>query len=120
VVIAHELLHTLGASDKYDPQSLAPVFPEGYAEPDRQPRHPQRLAEIMAGRFALAEGQLAMPERLGQTLIGPHGGRDRPAAGRLKPRRRQGRNQGCFVREAGRQAPLAAYLMTSTISTPIA
>ena len=46
VVIAHELLHTLGASDKYNPQSLAPVFPEGYAEPDRQPRHPQRLAEI--------------------------------------------------------------------------
>lgn len=71
VVIAHELLHTLGASDKYDPQSLAPVFPEGYAEPDRQPLHPQRLAEIMAGRFALSEGQLAMPERLGQTLIGP-------------------------------------------------
>lgn len=71
VVIAHELLHTLGASDKYDPQSLAPVFPEGYAEPDRQPLHPQRLAEIMAGRFALAEGQLAMPDRLGQTLIGP-------------------------------------------------
>ena len=71
VVIAHELLHTLGASDKYNPQSLAPVFPEGYAEPDRQPRHPQRLAEIMAGRYALAEGQLAMPDRLGQTLIGP-------------------------------------------------
>lgn len=72
VVIAHELLHTLGASDKYDPQSLAPVFPEGYAEPDRQPRHPQRLAEIMAGRLALSDGKLAMPERLGQTLIGPH------------------------------------------------
>ena len=71
VVIAHELLHTLGASDKYDPQSLAPIFPDGYAEPDRQPSHPQRMAEIMAGRFALADGQLAMPERLGQTLIGP-------------------------------------------------
>ena len=71
VVIAHELLHTLGASDKYDPHSLAPRFPEGYAEPKREPRHPQRLAEIMAGRIALSEGQLAMPEGLGQTLIGP-------------------------------------------------
>ncbi len=71
VVIAHELLHTLGASDKYDPQSLAPVFPEGYAEPDRQPLHPQRQAEIMAGRFALSEELLAMPDRLGQALIGP-------------------------------------------------
>lgn len=71
VVIAHELLHTLGASDKYDPASLAPIFPAGYAEPDRQPLHPQRLAEIMAGRLALAEGQLAMPDRLTQTRIGP-------------------------------------------------
>ena len=71
VVIAHELLHTLGASDKYDPHSLAPRFPEGYAEPKREPRHPQRLAEIMAGRIALADGSLAMPERLAQTRIGP-------------------------------------------------
>ena len=71
VVIAHELLHTLGASDKYDPHSLAPRFPEGYAEPKREPRHPQRLAEIMAGRLALADGRLAIPERLAQTRIGP-------------------------------------------------
>ena len=57
MVIAHELLHTLGASDKYDPQSLAPIFPDGYAEPDRQPSHPQRMAEIMAGRIPVAEGR---------------------------------------------------------------
>ena len=38
VVIAHEILHTLGASDKYDPETLAPLFPIGYAEPDREPR----------------------------------------------------------------------------------
>ncbi len=37
VVIAHEILHTLGASDKYDPETLAPLFPIGYAEPEREP-----------------------------------------------------------------------------------
>jgi hypothetical protein len=120
VVIAHELLHTLGASDKYDPQSLAPVFPDGYAEPDRQPRHPQRLAEIMAGRFALADGQLAMPERLGQTLIGPRTAAEIGLRGRLKPRLRQGRARAWLGMGTGRQGPLPAYLMTSTISTPIA
>jgi len=34
-VIAHEMLHTLGASDKYGPPDMMPVFPEGYGEPDR-------------------------------------------------------------------------------------
>ena len=28
VVIAHEILHTLGASDKYDPDTLAPLYPD--------------------------------------------------------------------------------------------
>ena len=28
VVIAHEILHTLGASDKYDPATLAPLYPD--------------------------------------------------------------------------------------------
>ena len=36
VVIAHELLHTVGASDKYD-ASGEPVYPHGYAEPDLEP-----------------------------------------------------------------------------------
>src|SRR5271165_2438827 len=29
-VIAHEVLHTLGATDKYDPANDAPRFPDGY------------------------------------------------------------------------------------------
>ena len=48
IVMAHELLHTLGATDKYMPGTNAPLFPEGYAEPDAKPLHPQRKAEIMA------------------------------------------------------------------------
>ena len=33
VIIAHEMLHTLGASDKYDLVTLMPTFPNGYANP---------------------------------------------------------------------------------------
>ena len=66
-----ELLHTLGATDKYDPQTLQPIHPDGYAEPNRQPRHPQALAEIMAGRIPVAEGRAEEPDSLADTLIGP-------------------------------------------------
>ena len=71
VVIAHELLHTLGATDKYDLATNQPVFPDGYAEPDHQPRHPQRLAEIMAGRIPLSDNQAQIPDSLADTRIGP-------------------------------------------------
>jgi hypothetical protein len=69
VVIAHELLHTLGATDKYDEQTL-PIFPAGYAEPARVPRFPQTHAEIMAGRIPVSESAAQMPERLEQCAIG--------------------------------------------------
>lgn len=70
VIIAHELLHTLGASDKYDPGSNYPYYPIGFAEPQHQPRLPQRYAEIMAGRIPLAAGQVQMPGSLGQVRVG--------------------------------------------------
>jgi hypothetical protein len=71
VVIAHELLHTLGATDKYDPASNQPMFPGGYAAPEQSPLLPQTRAEIMAGRIPLSETEAAMPESLHETLIGP-------------------------------------------------
>lgn len=71
VIIAHELLHTVGARDKYDAATNQPQFPDGYAEPDRQPRHPQKLAELMAGRIAVSESAAEIPRDLSQTLIGP-------------------------------------------------
>jgi hypothetical protein len=70
VVIAHELLHTLGASDKYDPATNQPRLPEGYADPHAQPLHPQRRAEIMGGRIAVSETQAEMPASLKQTVVG--------------------------------------------------
>ena len=71
VIIAHELLHTVGATDKYDPSTKLPVFPEGYAEPDKEPLLPQEFAEIMGGKIVLSDNSSAMPESLDQTLIGP-------------------------------------------------
>ena len=71
VVTAHELLHTFGASDKYAPDTDAPLFPDGYAEPARVPRFPQRYAEIMAGRVPLSPDRQQMPEDLWQTRVGP-------------------------------------------------
>lgn len=71
VVIAHELLHSLGATDKYDPATDAPRFPDGYGDPERSPRYPQDTAEIMAGRIALTPTTQEMPDSLAQCVIGP-------------------------------------------------
>jgi hypothetical protein len=69
-VIAHELLHTLGATDKYDPSSNQPMFPEGYFEPERIPRYPQQSAEIMGGRIPLSASESEIPESLSQVAVG--------------------------------------------------
>lgn len=70
VVIAHELLHTFGATDKYDPATNRPVFPDGYAEPHANPLYPQRRAEIMAGRIPRSPNEAVMPASLDDTTIG--------------------------------------------------
>jgi hypothetical protein len=71
IVIAHELLHTLGATDKYDPGSGAPLFPSGFADPQRKPLYPQDKAEIMAGRTASSPTDAQMPAALGSVVVGP-------------------------------------------------
>ena len=70
VVITHEILHILGATDKYDLASLAPLYPSGYAEPRSEPLYPQQLTEIMAGRRAIDEHTFEMPESLDEVVIG--------------------------------------------------
>jgi hypothetical protein len=70
VVLAHEILHTLGASDKYDLMTLAPLYPIGYAEPERNPRFPQEFAEIMAGRYSVAPDEFEMPQSLDEVVVG--------------------------------------------------
>ncbi len=71
VVIAHEVMHTLGATDKYDPESGQPLFPDGYADPEQEPLHPQERAEVMAGRRALGDGEWEMPLSLRSVVVGP-------------------------------------------------
>lgn len=71
VVIVHEMLHTLGATDKYDRGTNLPTFPHGYAEPDRMPRLPQLLAEIMGGRIPIGTLRADQPDGLHQVVIGP-------------------------------------------------
>jgi len=76
VVIAHELLHALGASDKYDPTSNLPRHPDGYAEPDRRPRYPQQKAELMGGRIPLAPGEARIAGSLDEVIVGPLSARE--------------------------------------------
>jgi len=71
VVLAHELLHTIGASDKYDLATNQPLVPGGLAEPERNPVYPQSRAEIMAGRIAVSATRARQAESLNQTVIGP-------------------------------------------------
>jgi hypothetical protein len=70
VVLAHELLHTLGATDKYEPGSGQPLAPQGLGEPDREPLYPQQYGEIMAGRIALSGDEAAMPDGLDAMVVG--------------------------------------------------
>jgi hypothetical protein len=71
VVTAHELLHTVGATDKYDMTTNQPRLPDGYAEPDQQPLYPQRYAELMAGRIPVSRTEARTPESLDSVVVGP-------------------------------------------------
>lgn len=70
VILAHELLHTLNATDKYDLSTTLPIYPEGYAEPEKTPLHPQAFAELMGGRIPRSETSAEIPNSLKHTLIG--------------------------------------------------
>lgn len=71
VVIAHEMLHTVGATDKYDPVTDAPRFPEGFGNPAQRPLYPQATAEVMAARRMLAPDRWQQAESLDEVVIGP-------------------------------------------------
>ena len=70
VIIAHEIMHTVGAKDKYDSSSSLPVYPDGYAEPNLKPRYPQLKAEIMGGRIPLGPNDAQIPRSLKQVIVG--------------------------------------------------
>jgi hypothetical protein len=67
VVIAHEMLHTVGASDKYDLASGQPIFPQGFAQPDKQFK--QNKAVLMAAKIPLSPTKSLMPTSLKSCVI---------------------------------------------------
>ena len=70
IIIAHELLHTLGATDKYDLSTGLPLYPAGFGNPDLTPRYPQPTAEIMAVQRALSATSAEMPTNLRDVVVG--------------------------------------------------
>lgn len=69
MVIAHEFLHTVGASDKYDAYGH-PLVPYGLGDPEKSPRFPQKKAEIMAGKRAISTNTSEMPFSFRHMVIG--------------------------------------------------
>lgn len=65
--IAHEVLHTVGARDKYD-ETHTTIYPDGYFQPE--PRYPQQYAEIMALAKPLAPGKEKDAGWLGEVRVG--------------------------------------------------
>lgn len=74
-VAAHELFHTLGATDKYDSHGLSQL-PDGLGDPEQVPLYPQRSAEIMARNRVLAPGVEIPPDSLGELRVGPRTARE--------------------------------------------
>lgn len=69
VIAAYELLHALTATDKYDLHTGLPIYPDGYADPDKQPRYPEHYAELMCGYVSISPSAKEIPASLNQTLI---------------------------------------------------
>ncbi|WP_111895237.1 hypothetical protein [Acinetobacter sp. MB5] len=69
IVVTHELLHTFGATDKYDLTTGQPIYPLGYSNPEQQPLYPQHQAEIMGGYIALSATQHRMPDSLAEVEL---------------------------------------------------
>jgi len=76
IVIAHEFLHTLGATDKYDRSNNQPLYPVGYTQPDKTPLFPQQTAEIMAGRIPVSRSEAVMPGSVAKLRIGTQTARE--------------------------------------------
>lgn len=70
LIATHELLHTLGANDKYDPETSWPLWPDGYADPIKVPLLPQLDAEIMGGRVQISPSIAIIPPSLEYVVVG--------------------------------------------------
>ncbi|MDP8225664.1 MAG: B-box zinc finger protein [Candidatus Lernaella stagnicola] len=69
--VAHYVTRMLGAEPQLDEHGY-PLFPSGYANPDKQPRHPQEAAEIMGIYVPTREFEIQRINNLENVVIGPH------------------------------------------------
>lgn len=74
-VVAHELMHTLGATDRYDAAGHT-LIPAGLPEPERVPLYPQRFAEVMARNRVVAPGREEVPESIDELAVGTETARE--------------------------------------------
>lgn len=70
VALVHEVLHCVGATDKYDADGRA-VEPGGLVEPDRTPRWPQPFGEVMVGEVPLGPREGRPIQSLDEARVGP-------------------------------------------------
>lgn len=70
IVVAHELFHTLGATDRYDERGRT-LVPLGLAEPALVPVFPQKYLEVMARNVPLSATEERPPENLDELAVGP-------------------------------------------------
>jgi hypothetical protein len=70
IVFTHEMLHVLGATDKYVLSNGEPIYPHGYADPGKRPLFPQTEAEIMGVRIPVNSFSSVMPDSLEECVIG--------------------------------------------------
>jgi len=68
LAVAHELLHTLGATDKYDAEGL-PRVPDGLANPDQEPPEPQERCEVMSGSVPVEVGKARLARSLEECVV---------------------------------------------------
>lgn len=76
VVFTHEMLHVLGATDKYVLSTGEPIFPQGFARPGKRPLFPQSEAEIMGGAIPLSATNSVPPGSLERCKIGSQTARE--------------------------------------------
>ncbi len=69
IVIAHEMFHTLGATDRYDATGRIEL-PDGLGDPKQVPLYPQMKAEIMARNRAVSPVKELIPIRIDELAVG--------------------------------------------------
>jgi len=70
LTVAHELAHTLGGEDLYDPDTSLAMHPEGFVEPFSDPLYPQRFAELMAADVPTGAGREREVRSLEEVRVG--------------------------------------------------